>query len=64
MSERSGRPRDALAFHYGIVLPDDVAERLDSGVTRVAERLPALVLHAPPKQPGFVTPRIRAPKDE
>lgn len=64
MSERSGRPRDALAFHYGIVLSEGAAERLDRGVSRVVQHLPALLLQAPPRPQGFAAPRVRTPKDE
>ena len=62
--ELSGQPRDVLAFHYGIVLPEDVAERLDRGVTRVAGQLPRLLLQASPRPPGFTDPRMRMPADE
>lgn len=64
MSEPTSRPRDALAIHYGIVLPEEVARRFDQGVARAAARLPALLLQAPAKPPGFAAPKTGAPRDE
>lgn len=63
MSERAGRPRDVLALHYEIVLPEEHAARLDEAVTRVAQKLPALLLQRAPIQPGFDEPHVRASKN-
>lgn len=63
MSQRHTRPRDMLAFHYGIVLPDDAGDRLDRGVARVAGQLPGLLLQISPGVPGFAAQRIQASKD-
>jgi hypothetical protein len=63
MSERAGRPRDVLALHYGIVLPEEDAGRLDEAVTRIAQKLPVLLLQSAPRQPGFDESHVRAPKN-
>jgi hypothetical protein len=63
MSEPASRPRDALTLHYGIVLEEDAARRLDQGVTRAAARLAPLLLQSV-TPPGFAAAKDATAKDK
>jgi hypothetical protein len=56
------RPRDGLALYFGIVLPQDVATRLDQSVLRTHARLAAALMSVPPPE-GFTRVSAKAARD-